>query len=311
MSEPSATGIPRPNRTTIPRPVDRAEWLRVRAPYFNASATSVLFSRHPFMSATEYAVVKLTGEEQTETRPMRRGRHLESGVAEWYAAEAGIILTEPDVLFVAERVMATVDRFTVTGPDTLIEVKTTNGYVDEPEPYWLDQVQAQMYASGFDRARIVWVDSSMSLKEYDVDADVEMQAKIGELAERFMAAIDMQIIPDWVGGELTAALVSRLYPDPAGTVEVEADAAAAVAEYRHWRDVRNEAEQRMLECKDFVAAALGEHEVGTWAGEKIVTFKRIADSVELNRKRLEADHPDLVKQYLETRPGGRRFLPAG
>lgn len=312
-SEPTPTEPPTTldiTRTTIRRPADRDEWLAARRPYFNASAAAILWDRHPFMSAVDYAVTKLSGEEQAETRPMRRGRYLEAGVADWYAHETGYQLVEPDQLFIAGRVMATADRLTVTGPDRLVEIKTTKGHHDAPERYWLDQVQAQMWCVGIDTADIAWVDSSMDLQVATVDADLSLQADLFQRAERFMAAIDMGIVPDWLSGQLTADHVIALHPDPEGEVEVDDDTAAAVDEYVHWRSVRDEAIAKMGECRDFVANALGEHEVGVHNGQPIVSFKRVADSEIIDRKRLEADHPDLVRDYLKVRHGGRKFWPA-
>jgi len=43
----------------------------------------------------------------------------------------------------------------------------------------------------------------------------------------------------------------------------------------------------------------------------LVSWKRSKDSTVLDTKRLLSDHPELLAQYSQTRPGSRRFLVQG
>jgi hypothetical protein len=186
-------------RRTIPKPGEREPWLAARRPFFNASAAACLYDRHPFMSAADYATEKLTGREQADNRAMRRGRMLEDGIGVWFAHELGVAgLIEPDVMFAAGRMLASVDRFTLGGAERPVEIKTTNKYLDDPEPYWLDQCQAIMLCAGHDSMDLVWLDASLDLHYEEVDADETHQGDMLNRAERFMAAIDMGIVPDWI-----------------------------------------------------------------------------------------------------------------
>lgn len=296
-------------RRTVPKPESREDWLAVRRPYFNASSASVLWDRHPFLTAADYAVEKLTGRAQGETRSMRRGRYLEAAIADWWQREYGAFLWVPEALYVADPIMATLDGLT-TNADVIVEIKTANGYVKEPEQYWLDQVQAQMLCGGIDHAVIVWLDSSMDMQVAEVDADEAFQAELLRRAERFMAAIELGIVPDWIVPELTAGHVAAIYPDAEGEVELDADTVELIGKYRELRAGRDESERLMDSLKNVIVRKLGEHAVGTFDGAPVVTYKSVKDSETVDVKRMRKDWPDIVEQYVSTKPGGRRFLPA-
>lgn len=297
------------NRTTISRPTTRDAWLDARRPYFNASSASILWDRHPYQTPADVAVGKLSATEQSSTRAMRRGQYMENAVAEWFAYEYGVDVREPDVLFIADRVMATADRWSDV-LDRPVEIKTASGYLSEPEQYWLDQCQAVMFCTGADHIELVWVDSSLDMQHVTLDHDEAFTAELSVRAERFMAAIDLGMVPDWIVPELTAHHVALLHPDPAGEVELPDEAVELVERYVSLRSTKGVIEREMDEIKSRVAVQLGEHEYGVRDGERIVSFKSIADSEVVDTKRLIADHPDIVRQYIETRPGGRRFVAA-
>lgn len=295
-----------PERTTIAKPADRAEWLAVRRPFFNASSASVLFDRHPFQSPGDLAAEKLSGAEQAETSAMRRGRHLEHAVAAWWEDEHGVRLVQPDVLYVCGPLMATLDRHPV-GVVRPVEIKTTNHYAPEPEGYWLDQCQAQMLCCGGDVATLVWIDSSMELREVDVEADVEFQAELLARAEKFMAAIEFGMVPDWV--RMSAANVQAVHPTGAGEVELDEVDVAFVQQYVALREEKKSIEAEMAEIKDRIASVLADREVATFDGRPVVTWKAQKASRTFDHKRFVEEHPDLAEPYMVEKPGPRVFLP--
>lgn len=299
-------------RSTIPRPTDRQVWLAGRRPYFNASAASVLWDRHPFQSAADYAVEKLIGSGQTETRAMRRGRYLEQSLADWYEHETGEFLFEPEIMYIGGPVLANVDRLVLNGPtDRVVEIKTSKGYLSEPEQSWVDQTQAQMMCTGIDHATVVWLDASMDMHDVELDADEAFQVELVRRAEKFMAAIELGMVPDWITPELSAKQVAAVHPNPEGEIELSAELVEQVNDYRDARAIRRAADDRMDRIRDEVARALGDHEVGVYEGVEIVSFRAVKDSYKLNVPELRADHPDLVEKYQMVVPNGRRFLPVG
>jgi len=298
-----------PRRSTVPKPVDRDEWLAVRRPYFNASAAAILYDRHPYQSPGDYATVKLSGEEQAPTRAMDRGRRMEDVIARWWADDHHVEVVESDVLFVADCIMATVDRIVIGSdgtPLSPLEIKSTNHRTAEPEPYWLDQCQAIMLTTDAPYIELVWLDSSLDIHEATVQADHAMQADMLRRAERFMAAIELGIVPDWIS--LSYDNVVRLYPEPAGGEEIGDDGLDLVRELAAVRQVRLDAEKDEKRLRDRLADLLGEKEAGLWNGIEILSFRAAKGATVFDRAMFAADHPDLAEKYMVTKPGTRRML---
>lgn len=297
---------PTVTRSTIPKPADRDAWLAVRRPFFNASSASVLFNRHPYQTAGDYAAVKLSGKEKSQTTAMRRGQILEAPVADWWAEEMGFRLHEPDDLFAAGRMLATLDRVTVEH-DRPVEIKTTAERVDDPVPYWVDQCQAQMWCAGVEVMYLVWFDGSMQLQWTTVDADPTLQVEMAARAERFMAAIDLGIVPDWV--EMTANNIADVHPTPHGEVDVGERGLDLVHRYVALRDQRKAVEDEMTVARDAVANLLGEHEAATYDGQTVATWKASAGYWTVESKVLQKAEPEVWERLKVWRDGSRRFLP--
>lgn len=290
----------------VPKPLDREAWLAVRRPFFNASSAAVLFDRHPYQSPGDYAATKLTGKEQSQNSAMRRGIVLEQPVAEWWGEEQGYTLVEPDELFIHGRMMATVDRF-ITQLDRPVEIKTVGRIVEEPLPYWLDQCQAIMWCCGADTMDLVWLDASMDLQWQVVDGCEALQIEMADRAERFMAAIDLGMVPDWV--TMTARNVATLHPDPVGSIEVDEPTLEWLRVYVNIKQQIREAEDELDRVKDQIANQIGAAEVGTFAGEQVVSWKKSAGHWTLDSAALKAEAPELFNKYRVWRDGSRRFMP--
>ena len=303
------------NRSTIPKPDDRDEWLAVRRPYFNASAAAVLFDEHPYMTSGDYATIKLTGEEQAQTRAMDRGRRLEDVIANWWADEHACEVYEPKQLYIAGRVMATVDRLVegsagAVEDETPVEIKTANIFAPAPLPYWLCQCQAIMLATGAPELVLVWFDSTMDLRWQMVTGDLVLQARIADGAERFMAAIDLGMVPDWVG--LSYANQAALHPEGVKPAVALDDAGFnAVMALRFIRSQRLAAEREEERIKAEIAGLLCDHESGTYAGREIIRWSNVKGSRQLDGKRLAAEHPDVAAGYYVDKPGSRRMILVG
>ncbi len=294
----------------IPKPSDRSAWLAARWPWYNASAAAVLFNRHPFMTPGDYATNKLTGYEPRETRAMARGTRLEDVIAQWWAEENGCEVTEPDVLYVTGRMMATVDRIvTVPSFDAAeglpVEIKTTAHHRERPEPHWLYQCQAILACTGQPELALVWFDSSLDIRTQFVEADTALQDDMLERAERFMAAIDLGFAPDWI--ELSADNIAAIYDKPAEGVDLDRAGLDVVREYAAVRQVRLEAEADEAKLKDRMARLMLNREVALFEGLPVLSWKSVKGGTYFDAKRFERDHPDLFEQYTSTKPDYRRF----
>jgi hypothetical protein len=309
-------------RTMVPRPEDRDEWLEVRKPYFNASATAVLFNRHPYLSAGRYATVKLTGKEQDQTQAMLRGAMLEDGVAAWWALNHDREVAQVRDLFICERIMATLDRFVYQRPHqrviaadsadpTPLEVKTTNRFVGaDPEPYWLDQCQSILLCTDAPQMVLAWMDASLELRACTVAADVELQAQIVERAEWFMSAIDMGLVPE--GVTLSYEDAGDVYPvAEVAKVEVDSEVWHACRRLAKARGERLAAEKAEDEAKGEIATVLGNAEVGLWQGAPIVEWRSIKPARRFNVRRFTEEHPDDAEEYVEEHPQRRMKVLVG
>ena len=286
-------------RRTIPKPTIRDEWLAARAPFIGASESAALVGAHPFITLDELAAVKLvqagTGGTQPETDAMRRGTFLESAVADWWAADNGADLVEPTDLYVyGETFIATLDR-RVVDTNTGVEIKTTNHHVTEPAPYWYWQVQTQMLCAGLDRVHVVVLDPSMTLQTFTVEPDANDQARLVTAGEAFMFHVRRGEVPPNVDVGYRAASV--LHPSVTQeTTELDPDT------YRMVRCLALvNARIKSLEAdadaiKGMVAHRLGDAAVGTVDGNPVVTWRSIT-RMDLDRKALRADHPDLARAY--------------
>lgn len=298
------------HRSTVPKPEDRDEWLAVRRPFFNASSAAVLFDEHPYKTAGDEATIKLTGKEQAQTRAMDRGRRLEDVIGNWWADENDREVYEPKQLYVCGRVMATVDRITDDADEMPVEIKTANVIAPQPLPYWLCQCQAIMLCTGAAQLALVWFDSTMDLRSRIVQGDQRLQDAIAEGAERFMAAIDMGMVPDWVG--LSYANQLDLHPEarPAAVVLDDAGFNTVMA-LRFIRSQRIAAEREEERIKAEIAGLLGEAEAGMFGGREIIRWANVKGRRDLDTKRLAAEHPDIAKEYTVQRDGTRRMTLVG
>lgn len=287
--------------STIPKPAERTAWLEARAPYVGASEAACLLGLHPFKSLAELAAEKLYGTAQPENRAMMRGRRLEAAVAEWYSAELGLALEEPEVLYLdgTGSLCATLDR-RVVGTLVGVEIKTTGHYVREPEAYWVIQAQAQMLCAGLERVELAVLDASLDLEVYPVLPDRPLQRELQARARDFLGWIRAGEMPPDLPLDYPTA--RALYPvaDPeAEPVELDAEALSWVRSLRTVSERIKGLETEASTLRGMVARVLGNATEGVHEGARVVTWRPVArPSVDL--KRLRRDHPEIVAEYVTT-----------
>jgi hypothetical protein len=241
---------------------------------------------------------------------MRRGEHLEDALARWWADRNDGTVAEADVLYVCDRVMATIDRWaTLPGSDPIpMEIKTTNLFIGaNPEDHWLDQCQAIMACTGEAEMFLVWMDGGQLLYERRIAADFSWQSAIVEGARKFMAFIDLGMVPE--GVQLDYDDAGKVYPEASlEATELDTDVASAVAEFRASRANRLEWSQREDRAKAVIATALGSAEVGTFKGEPLIEWRNIKPVRRLDTKALTEAEPELVSAFMVERPQRRLRL---
>jgi putative phage-type endonuclease len=284
------------NHSVIPRPSAVDEWLALRHDYWNASEAAVLAGEHPFTTLADVAVRKITRSTDEPNRAQRRGQHLESALAEWWADDHGVMLVEPDALYLYDDiVMATLDRHIVGSDTDAVELKTTAKHVTEPERYWWWQCQAQCLCADLERVHLVVMDGGLDLATYVIDADRHAMTFIAEEATKAMSFIRRGEMPP--GAALTYRHHERLHPrHDDGTVELSDDLAADVAALARVRDERRalDAEEELYKAR--IAEALAGAGEGTWEDNVIVTW-RSTTRVGIDLARLRRERPDVAKEY--------------
>lgn len=292
---------------TIPKPADRADWLRARHGFFNASDAATLYGAHPFRNLADVAVDKLRAEPQDDGQndAMDRGQRLEPILLDWIGDTLGCPIEVPDTLYLNERLMATLDGIPAGSDDSWVEAKTSAKRHEEPAEYWMWQIAAQAAATGRTICNVVWIDSDMRFKWEVVEPDPKHVADVLDRANRFMEWIDLGLLPE--GIELRSEHVAQMFPKPVDGkfVDVDDEGLDAIVRWEHARQARIAAEKAEAEAKDAVARIAMDAEGVRHDGRLVLTWKANKDSERLDVKALEANEPDVVARYRRVAPGPR------
>jgi putative phage-type endonuclease len=285
-------------RTTVVKPADQEEWLKLRAPYIGASECAALFNEHGFITAADLAVTKLTGHRQTENAAMRRGQHLEAAIASWWEDEHGLRLVEPEVLYVyGDILIATLDRL-VVGTDVAVEIKTTKNYVETPPRSWYWQCQSQILCADLKWVELAVLDPSMDLKKFIIEPDEKDQVRLIETAEKFLGHIrDGEMPPDV---DLTYSAVSALFPEvETDTVDLEADTARWCRSLAALQGRIKSLQSDEDTLKAIIARRLGNAAEGRFGDRVLVTWRSMSRR-DIDGKRLRHDLPEVAEEYGKT-----------
>lgn len=293
---------------TIQRPADRSAWLNLRHGFGNASDAAVYMDCHPYKTKADLAVEKLAAEPvEIESRAMTRGNKLEAAVADWWADEHGVRIWEPDVLYRAGRLLATLDRRIYGADRDGLEVKTTKHVVSEPMTYWWWQAQAQMVCADLDRVHFAVLDGTMDLRSFTVDRDDDACTSLLAAVDAFWSFIDLGMVPE--GVELLTEHVQTMYPQHAERyVDLDDDGLQAVVLLHESRAARLEAEKAEDAAKDAVARILLDCEEARYDGRPVVTWRSTKPTDRTDWKAVAAEAPELVAKHTAPQPGARRMV---
>lgn len=281
---------------SIPKPTDREEWLEARHPFWNASDAATLLDRHPFKTLQDVISSKLTecNLDEPENTAMRRGRHLEHAIASWYEDETGIVLFEPSSMYVTGHVCATLDRRIVDDESRAIEIKSTKKTVAEPEPYWVDQVQLQMYAADLVAVHIVAMDATQELQTFTVERDDDLISEMIAKLTPIMEAIHRN---EWPEENPTA---SKPRKESGASVELDTDTLEAVSELEELRTQIRSLQASEEQTKKLITQRLGDASVGMFEGRNVVR-KAFSTRRSVDLSRLRNDHPSICENYEQSK----------
>jgi predicted phage-related endonuclease len=249
------------------------------------------------------------------------GRSLEANIARRYAEDHNVELAEPGFLVHPDPRKpwwgGSPDR-RVVGQPLGLEIKTAGwrardkwgqpGTSEVPENY-LVQAAWYMPLMDVDTMDIPVLFSGAEYAEYTVKRDLELEAMLGEAAEKFVRDhIDKHLPPEMREPVSAERYVKAMYPaNVKPLVQADPELTKVIAELRDARSALAIAEKREALLTAQVKAAIGDADgVSSELGN--LTWKSAKGRASLDAKALERDHPELVKQYTRVGSGSRRFV---
>lgn len=131
------------------------EWLEARKQYRTASEAPIVLGISPFVTREKFKLIKAGIAKQFYSQAMRQGHEQEAQIREW--ANARFSRNFREEVWVCNQYLASLDGI---DDDVVLEIKTsTRTYNDIVDgvipPYYMAQIQQQMYCCGAERAYLV------------------------------------------------------------------------------------------------------------------------------------------------------------
>lgn len=309
--------------------LSRDEWLEVRKHGIGSSDAAAALGLNPYKSQLELWMEKtgrdtdLPKPDPTDTTaPIYWGTLLEPIVAASYTQQTGrrvrkvnAVLQHPDRPWM----LANIDREVIGASDVqILECKTAGEFGARhwrggvPEYVQL-QVQHQLAVTGKQAADVAVLLCGQQLKVHRIERDDELIAKLMLLQERFWHYVTTDTPPPVDGSDSAAAALQYLYPRDSGErldFSQDSQMAALFTDLQEARFQVDKYKQLEEQYKQKIQQAMGDASQAIFE-TGLVSWKRSKDSTVLDTKRLLSDHPELLAQYSQKRPGSRRFLVQG
>lgn len=274
---------------------DRAQWLGLRKNDVTASVIGALFGYHPYKTAfslfAEKCGLEAAADEQEETALMRRGRRIESAVAEetndlrpdWVLTKATEYLRDPDA-----RIGATPDFYYLdeSGRIGVLQAKTVNPrsfkeHWSEAPPDWIClQTATEMMLAGAECGQIAALvvgDFEWRVQLFDIPRHERAEARLREAVAKFWANVAAGVPPalDYGRDQELIKLIHKTV-EPAKVIDLRADNYIPELLAKHQQTAESlkklETEKKAIEAEIF--EKMGDCEVGIVTGWRL-TNKRI------------------------------------
>lgn len=295
-----------PLRRTFPKPKYLSpEWFEQRRTQnggvvFGASECPALMGASPFQTLMDLCVRKMRPEIPSDSNEATERGHLLEPVLLEYAARAYGDIHHPEVMYHRDRLVATLDGEQLVDGKiaTIFEAKTTTAYSRDdalPDSYFW-QVQAQIDASGAERAIVVVFDKFQRFGFWEVEPHADAIIELRLQAERIGAKLDNGTIIDDNDVALTHRQVEALFPEPIGTKELSAGDLAIIDEWQATKQQADMIGKREAELKDKVANMMRGFEVGILNGQKILSYKAQKRKGGYDLEGFLQAHPELLQE---------------
>jgi putative phage-type endonuclease len=288
---------------------DSPEWHQLRLGGLGGSDAGVVAGVSTWRSPYDLWSEKVAGilpDPADEKEYQLWGKLLEDPIAAEFAKRTGIevhqfkkMVRNTDYPFM----FANVDRLTgpATALDGVLEIKTTR-FADQ----WKDGavpltygVQGQHYLAvlGLPRVHYACLIGGQELVITTVERDDQLIADLAAIEEAFWQQVLRREAPPADGSESTRkSLQKRWKPDPDKVVELPAHLENILWIRQSSKNTIAAEQANVDEADSLIMAALGDAEVGTINGEKVVTWKGSTRN-SIDTKALKEAHPALAKEF--------------
>jgi putative phage-type endonuclease len=296
--------------------MNRDEWLKQRMSGVGGSDAPAVLGLSKWRTPLDVYLEKRGEGVPTEDRePMRWGRILEQPIRQEYAERTGRIVRVPDGLIRHPQhdwMLATVDG--VTDDGRLVEIKTArsaDGWgepgTDEVPQAYLIQVQHYLTVTALSVADVAVLIGGQDYRQYEIQADPELQAMIVESEAEFWDRVQNGTPPDPVNYSDVVTKYGRA--SRSATIVADAATVAAVETLRAIREQYKAIEESEQHARAIVMQALGEADtLADVDGRVLCTWRAAKAAQRLDAAALKVAHPDIYTAFLKAGDPSRRFL---
>lgn len=285
------------------------EWLRLRwrdeegRCVIGASEAASLMNASVYGNRADLFFTKSVEPRVSEETPaFRKGNLLEPVLIAEASHLLGTDIFTPEVMYRRGRFTVTLDGVdNQDAPSIVIEAKTNSRQrvktADDLPPEYLWQGWAQQYVTGAE-VKFIVLDVDQSISLIDLPRNPEALAALAEEAEAFCSMIDCgaeppaDLISQWTAKEIAA-----FYRPVEGETELSEEAIRWLMTLEEMRHSIKEYENMKAEAEAVIARELRGQQVGTFRGNKVVTWKEQAGRMSVNQKALKEEMPEVWEKY--------------
>lgn len=251
--------------------------------------------------------------ERDDNKYMKAGRKLERIVAEYYAEETDREVWMPEKpLYVHPEydfLTAMPDRLTRSGSNGILvlECKTTQKHLEEPEPHWYIQAQHYCNVLGLEGCAIAWLERGLEFRYLECERNDDIISMMIEFASGFWRGNVLGGTPPKL---TTADDVVVAFPKHTTGKAIEATP-EALEVYNALQGVQQKMkglEEEKESLQTSLKLLLRDNEALTYDGEALVTWKSAKDGLAFDADSFKSQHPELWAQFQKPKAGSRRFL---
>lgn len=286
------------------------EWLALRhrdengKVVFGASDAPALMGKSAFTTRPELFAAKMgTPRVSKETEAFRRGNLLEPVLIKEASDILGIHFYSPNFMYWNNRFVVSLDGVNDgLQPTIIVEAKTTTRFRiretnDLPEE-WLWQAWAQQYATQRkDFVPSVWfsvLDADQKISVVEAPNNPKAFEILANEAERFAVGIENnEPLGEFSTEVMDASTIAALWKATDSEVELQESDMRWLKDLAMSKSMSAEAETIKKLAEAEIALVLKNHQIGTYRGVKVVSWKEQAGRSSFDSKLLQELHPDI------------------